>query len=666
MIGLPRRPATPLVAPLVLALAATLALGPVTGREVPAGATRDVAVASSAPSGPVAAAAPGDAETRFSAGGQGTCKVRPNGEARCAGDNFAGQVGDGTTTPRIQLTAVRGGSDWSKISSSGGNACAIKKNDSLWCWGQNTRGQLGIGNQPQQHTPQRVGKDTWRKVATGWLSTCGIRTNGSLWCWGSNKYGGLGIGNLVDHRRPVQVGEAKNWKSVTVGGWHACGLRTDGGAVCWGLNDFGQLGNGSTTRRSKPVRVATDARLSSIDASWSSTCAVTEGDDALCWGINDQGQLGDGSRTRRTLPTAVSGSQSWATVATGDGHSCGLDTRGLAWCWGSNRYGQLGDGSKTSSTTPVRVAGAIVWRGLDTGWMHSCGYSPDNEVLCWGNNEQGQLARGNRTNKLTPPGVDVPRRREAQQAPDDVMTSMSMNVLDSVHTGPGGGALTYAPGRIRAEWAANVVRDDRADVVGFQELSTGQAARLRPAIKDAYDVYPKAGAPWKEVLVSVAWKKAEWSLVKADLVRAPYLGWVRPIPMVLLRNKATGRSFWFMNTHNSPGPSTKAQAERDRAVRIQIDKIRSKRKQGVPVIFLGDMNERERVFCKVVGQTDLKAVQGGSVSSKACRPPSFIALDWMFLSPEFTVRSHVYERSARTSRITDHAVLSARMTIPGS
>ena len=48
--------------------------------------------------------------------------------------------------------------------------------------------------------------------------------------------------------------------------------------------------------------------------------------------------------------------------------------------------------------------------------------------------------------------------------------------------------------------------------------------------------------------------------------------------------------------------------ERDEAVRIELKQILAERDKGVPVVFLGDMNERETVFCKVTGQSDLSSV----------------------------------------------------------
>jgi len=607
----------------------------------------------------------GLAVPQVSSGGQVSCEVKSDATAWCAGENAYGQLGIGTNRDSTKPVQV-GGAEWASISTSGATTCGIKLTTELFCWGMNTRGQLGIGEATQRWTPQKVIGNDWRQVSAGWLHTCAVKGSGALFCWGNNDKGQLGIDNRTLKNRPAQVASYTDWTTVSVGGWHTCAARTGlGVAYCWGRNDFGQLGTKNVVAYDKPAGVATPRGFKSLDASWSSTCGVTNGNEILCWGQNDTAQLGDGTTTGRLAPVAVVGGKKWTAVGLGDAHACGLDLQRTAWCWGGNRYGQLGDGTTTSALAPKAVAGGRTWSAIDAGWMHSCGLDGDKALDCWGNNEEGQLGRGNRTNQSTPPGVRAIAPREAARRLDRQMVITSFNVLGSNHTQPGGGALNYAPARIRGEWTTNLLQSYGSDIVAFQELKVDQYNHLRRSFGSSYGFYPNNPEAGKVIWQSVMWDATQWEFVKAVDVNVPVIGTTRPNPMVRLKSKLTGKNIWVFNVHNSSKNTPERQRERNAAVKIEIGKILAQRAKKIPVVFLGDMNERKVVFCKVVRQTDLKAVSGGYATQSTCKPPSRMHLDWIFVSPEFKVRSFEFERTPRVSRITDHSVLSSRTTIPG-
>ncbi len=603
----------------------------------------------------------------LSAGGQSSCQVTPAGEAWCVGSNDWGQLGDGTHVDRSSPVQVGTATTWDSIDTSGATTCAIKRSGALYCWGVNNRGQLGLGSGFQLTTPQRVGtsKD-WAQVAVGWMHTCAVRTTGALFCWGENGDGQLGTGRRVNRMVPTRVGSASDWAAVVIGGWHTCAVRDDGSAWCWGRGDLGQLGTGTTGAALRPTRVASGRAWRSLDATWSSTCGVSRSGAMACWGLNDRGQLGDGTRTTSARPRAVVGAQTWSSVAVGDTFTCGLDDRRAAWCWGADTYGQLGNGTDADSATPSRVLGGRTWTGLDAGWMHTCGATSAGELQCWGNNEQGQLARGDLADRATPPGVrpraavPTPRRRASPE-----VRVTSFNVLGSQHTRPGGGTGQYAPGRIRSEWTKALLQDLDSGIVAFQELQTDQYADLVRSMGRTYDFYPANVRRPRVVWQSVMWDSSQWSFVSAIDVTVPVIGTTRPNPMVRLRNLSTGQDVYVFNVHNSSKATPERQRERNKAVRIEIAQILAQRDQEIPVLFLGDMNERATVFCKVTSQTDLRAVTGGSTGGGTCTPPRVMHLDWIFASPEFAIRSQGFLRTPQVSRITDHSLLTTRLSVPG-
>ena len=605
------------------------------------------------------------AASSLAAGGQSTCGVSSDGGAWCVGANASGQLGDGTTRDRVDAVVVgQGAEDWASVDTSGNVTCGVKQSGALYCWGANNRGQLGLGGGGQQWAPRQVGEATdWTQVSVGWMHACGLRNGGALFCWGEGARGQLGDGSRTNADSPRRVGSGSAWTSVTAGGWHSCGVREDGSAWCWGLNDLGQLGTGTSGWRMQPTEVASGRSWQQLDASWSSTCGLDTGGRVLCWGLNDQGQLGDGTRTTRFSPAAVDGDRSYADVTVGDAHACGLDRRGGIWCWGRNGYGQLGDGSGSGSTTPVAVAGGRTWTAVDAGWMHTCALTPSAEVQCWGGNERGQLDRGDRQDRRTPPGVTVVAPRVVAAREGSTVVATTFNVLGSQHTRPGGGAGNYAPGRIRSEWTADMVRGLRSSFVGFQELQTDQYEQLRRALDERYGFYPGGTANPRVVWQTVIWDRAQWEYVDSRIVDIPFQGRTRPNPMVRLRNTSTGSEVWVLNVHNVSKAIPSRQEERNEAVRIELRHILAEREKGVPVVFLGDMNEREVVFCKVTGQSDLASVTGGSHSGGTCTPPKRMHLDWIFASPELRVDDAEFLGDPHVQRITDHHVLTARLTM---
>jgi endonuclease/exonuclease/phosphatase family metal-dependent hydrolase len=347
------------------------------------------------------------------------------------------------------------------------------------------------------------------------------------------------------------------------------------------------------------------------------------------------------------------------TLALGDGHACASEPTGELWCWGGNHYGQLGVGGGPATASPIRVAGSTEFTRVDTGWMHTCGLTAAGALQCWGNNEQGQLASGSRVERAAPPGVSARRMLPRRRGPDGRLVVTSFNVLGSQHTRPGGGTPHFGPGRIRTEWAADALRGMGADLVSFQELQRDQYDQLRDALGDTYTFYPEnTSRDPKLVWQSVMWRTSEWQLVEAKDISVPVNGKLRPHPFVKLRNRATGRAIWMMNVHNSSKRTPERQRDRNAAVRIELDHVKQQRRKGTPVLLMGDFNEREVAFCKVTGQTDLAAVNGGSHTGRRCTPPRGMHIDWIFGAPTFRRRGYEYLRSPLTNRITDHTVLT--------
>jgi alpha-tubulin suppressor-like RCC1 family protein len=97
----------------------------------------------------------------ISAGDGHTCGVTLNGEAYCWGFNAYGQLGDGTTTNQIVPTRVTGGHKFAMVSAGPivpflGHTCGVTTSGEVYCWGDNFGGELGDGTTTQHLVPTLV------------------------------------------------------------------------------------------------------------------------------------------------------------------------------------------------------------------------------------------------------------------------------------------------------------------------------------------------------------------------------------------------------------------------------------------------------------------------------------------------------------------------------
>ena len=117
-------------------------------------------------------------------------------------------------TGTTKLNANPGGC-WKTISAGKFHTLAIKTDGSLWAWGENFFGELGDGTNINKNTPIQIGTDTnWQTISAGVQYTIAIKTDGSLWAWGFNGYGELGNGTTTQQNSPVQIGTDTDWQSV--------------------------------------------------------------------------------------------------------------------------------------------------------------------------------------------------------------------------------------------------------------------------------------------------------------------------------------------------------------------------------------------------------------------------------------------------------------------
>jgi alpha-tubulin suppressor-like RCC1 family protein len=337
----------------------------------------------------------GPAIANIAAGFNNTCALLTSGGVKCWGDNWYGQLGDGSTVFSRLPRSVKGISTATAVTFSkydGPHGCALLASGAIKCWGENSYGQLGNGTRIDATTPVIViGISSATAVAAGRWHTCALLASGAVQCWGTVNDGGLGDGLNNSSPLPVSVTGISTATAVTAGRDHICALLSSGAVQCWGSNASG-LGDGTTNAANTPVTVRGISSATAVAAGINSTCALLASGAIQCWGWNVRGQLGDGSNNDSSTPVSVVGISTAVAITAGGWHFCALLRNGYTRCWGQNALGQLGNGTTIGSSIPVRVKEFnTLTKLLDGGGDHTCALLVDGAMRCWGKGDQGQL-----------------------------------------------------------------------------------------------------------------------------------------------------------------------------------------------------------------------------------------------------------------------------------
>ena len=278
----------------------------------------------------------------------------------CWGNNLYGQLGDGTNTTRpAPVRIATAAAAWKAVQAGEHHTCGIRVDGTVWCWGNNFGGQLGDGttadrSPPSWSEPSRLAnrrqrllglmrdQDRQHTVVLGQqVERCTSARPGSR------------TGHRLDHDQHRHH--------------HACGLRSGNSLWCWGLNTFGAIGDGTLNARPQPVVIESAAQWKVV-AQVATRPAAFEPMARCGVGINGFGGLGDGTTTDRQAPVQVGTHATWRTVVVADYHTCGIMNDNTLWCWGYNSHGQLGDGTTTNRSTPGQVGTLARWHDVSVGF----------------------------------------------------------------------------------------------------------------------------------------------------------------------------------------------------------------------------------------------------------------------------------------------------------
>jgi hypothetical protein len=239
----------------------------------------------------------------------------------------------------------------------------------------------------------------------------------------------------------------------------------------------------------------------------------------------------------------------------------------------------------------------------------------------------------------------------------------SFNTLGASHTKNSSRYASYA---VRTPRQVALLRDTyHVDVVGLQEFQTPQRSSFLTASAGQYGIYPDDAtlavtSGYGLTENSIIWNNATMEFVSGELIDVQYFTGVRKMPVVLLRQRATGRTAYFMNVHNPAsgvgyGDQT---AHRRMAIATERAKIVALRATGRPVFLTGDFNDRAAAFCPLTAGK--LTITPDSIPSMTCAPPSSLGIDWIFAAGGARFTRYARDWKPKDLKLTDHPIVWTR------
>lgn len=259
----------------------------------------------------------------------------------------------------------------------------------------------------------------------------------------------------------------------------------------------------------------------------------------------------------------------------------------------------------------------------------------------------------------------------AARALDPTFRVATFNVLGASHT-VRGRQKYMGPGVRRMGRAVRIIDRRHIGLVGFQEMQGVQVREFQRLRGSSWGLYPGTALRELDGENSIGWRQDTWRLIKASTVPIPYFkGHIRNMPLLLMQNRATGRHVYVLDVHNPATNRRVGNQDRWRHLALAqetalINNLRLT--THLPVIFVGDFNDRALAFCPLYRDTSLRSASGGSATSTSCTMTAPTPVDWVFgsIGVDFTGYRRVDTPYVR--RTTDHPVVLAdvRLAAPSA
>ncbi len=401
--------------------------------------------------------------SRIAIGESHTCFINQNGQLKCWGYNYSGQLGaDNTsgnfttvtspsTVPYMDLGVNRRAL---QVSAGRDYSCVVLDNGEAKCWGHEGSGQVGTSFNPSGTYGAATGETiaalpainleapgsgiTVEEIRAGEQHTCALLSNGGVKCFGTNFEGRIGSPHIAfstgryesemgTNLQYIDLGTNRTALRLAVGYYHTCAILDNEKLKCWGRGPENGIDGQNGGHRGSYQAANMGDNLENLDfgegnavmsaaAGIDGTCALLSTGELKCVGSNTYCRLGAGESDLNlrlhgsmngSLPSINTGTDRIVGMTTGWDASCVVTSAGAAKCWGkANLIGAGSDRgcapSDMGDNLPTLNLGAgRVVKDIQIGYSHACALLDNEGLKCWGSNVYGQLGVGD-TSARTP------------------------------------------------------------------------------------------------------------------------------------------------------------------------------------------------------------------------------------------------------------------------
>jgi hypothetical protein len=363
------------------------------------------------------------------------------------------------------------------------HAMAIDGAGKLYGWGNNFRGQVGDGTFIQRESPVPVSiGGCVIAVSCGLTHTIALRSDGIVYSWGLNSLSALGRGlNSEIYPTPDAIPGLTNVVAISAAGFTNLALKSDGTVWAWGSNANGLLGIGSTaTDLLTPTKINGLPAIRSIIAGNFASYAV--GTDGSCWSWgwdNNQGMLATGGAiASRNVPGPMLLANPRQVVSGETGWGAALMQDRTVKVWGYNTTWITGSSGPLTIPTPIQVPGIVRASAIGSGHgtLHACGFKedavvgvPDQELPL----DLALAASPNPSIGATKIAFDLPRAGHATLAIYDLAGRRVRSLMDGAR----------AAGRYSETWDGRGERGSAVAGVYFVRLEIGGETRTERIVR---------------------------------------------------------------------------------------------------------------------------------------------------------------------------------------
>ena len=342
------------------------------------------------------------------------------------GHNDSGQLGtpqdSGSAVPHATAIGVdlAHAGDVVQLSAARDDSLALLDDGTVLAFGENFSGQLGNGTHTVDPNPIPlvVPIGPAKFVATSGPASFVVTTDGRLFSFGFNKLGALGrptnFNTGSPNPTPAQVtlpGATGSVTQVAAGDFHTLVLTSANELYAFGVGSTGALGPATNATTATPVTITlpgASGRIVQITAGSSFSMALTSTGQVFAWGSNQFGQLGVATNSGTTnpvftpAPLALPGATGPAVqISAGGFHALVRTATGQVYAFGRNTAGELGSAANqlpnpTPALVPLPERAIQVSAGtlVNPDEEDSLVLTASGHVFGFGSNAAGQIGAG--------------------------------------------------------------------------------------------------------------------------------------------------------------------------------------------------------------------------------------------------------------------------------